>query len=448
VKPPTTFIFDSYKFDGASGILLLRYSYDDTIFFEEQLLFPRKQRLSSQKEKVLANIFRWLHLAAGISYYKLFVPQQIQVRTGRLSEDQASFFNNFYSQGLGEFAYCNKLGNLQEHIKFPYSARTEERIDQNFLLPQRRMVPLGGGKDSLVVLEMLKLSGEKPLVCCVEGAEPIPTLATMSGCEYFFLGRKISKNLLDFNKQLEQMGGFNGHVPITGILAFVLVVAAVLVGYDTVLMANERSANVENLILDGWSINHQWSKSWEFEKQLDDFVKKYLLPQFNYVSLLRPLAEIHVVKMFAQLRNYHKVFCSCNGNYRQSGKNAGWCCCCAKCRFVFLALAVYLNKPQLLDILGENLLEQEGQLEGFAELCGLKNHKPFECVGEVVESVYALCHVHQDFVDDVVVRRLRPLLVANRVDEQKLFTPVQPHGLVGDLWSIFSKAVKILGEDI
>jgi hypothetical protein len=32
------------------------------------------------------------------------------------------------------------------------------------------------------------------------------------------------------------------------------------------------------------------------------------------------------------------------------------------------------------------MLDDDAQKEGFAELCGLAKHKPFECVGEVGES--------------------------------------------------------------
>jgi hypothetical protein len=72
-------------------------------------------------------------------------------------------------------------------------------------------------------------------------------------------------------------------------------------------------------------------------------------------------------------------------------------------------------------------------VSGFAELGGFSRHKPFECVGEVDESVAALAHLARDpaWCGDAVVKRLA--FPASRQSDdaawQRLFAERHPHRL-------------------
>jgi hypothetical protein len=57
---------------------------------------------------------------------------------------------------------------------------------------------------------------------------------------------------------------------------------------------------------------------------------------------------------------------------------------------VFLAMAPFIDRPRLAHIFGHDLLADPAQVPGYLELLGIDKHKPFECVGEVEESVVAL----------------------------------------------------------
>jgi hypothetical protein len=100
---------------------------------------------------------------------------------------------------------------------------------------------------------------------------------------------------------------------------------------------------------------------------------------------------------------------------------------------VFLALAPFVAKAQLMTIFGANLLDDPCQVEGFAELCGFARHKPFECVGEVAESAAALARLARDpeWSGDAVVRRLA--FPATRQSDaaawRRLFEQRHPHRL-------------------
>jgi len=100
---------------------------------------------------------------------------------------------------------------------------------------------------------------------------------------------------------------------------------------------------------------------------------------------------------------------------------------------VFLALAPFIAKPELIGIFGRNLFDDETQVDGFAQLCGLREHKPFECVGELAESAAVMSHLanHRDWRDDAVVRRLHgafaPLRQRDPADFRALLEVKHPH---------------------
>jgi hypothetical protein len=199
-------------------------------------------------------------------------------------------------------------------------------------------------------------------------------------------------------------------VPITGILSAIALACAVLAGSDVVAMSNEHSANAPNLIIDGMAINHQYSKSLEFEADFAEYAERLISPSISYFSLLRPLSEIEIARRFARYPSYFGIFRSCNTAFRQlpGARGSQWCCDCPKCRFVFLALAPFVGRQELVEIFGRDLLDDDTQAGGFAELCGLREHKPFECVGETAESASIMLHLakHPEWRNDSVVRRL------------------------------------------
>lgn len=214
-----------------------------------------------------------------------------------------------------------------------------------------------------------------------------------------------------------------------------MLACAVLYGFDTIAMSNEHSASAPNLTVDGIAVNHQYSKSLEFERNFADYIASHISPDVTYFSLLRPLSEIEIARRFARYRQYFARFRSCNTAFRQLPSERGrrWCCDCPKCRFVFLALAPFVARTELAGIFGHDLLNDENQCNGFAALCGLREHKPFECIGEVAESAAVMAHLgrHPDWQDNVVVRRLHAMFPAlpkaDPGDYRALLTARHPH---------------------
>ena len=188
-----TFIFDSYFFNKEDKALILKYSYDNTLFFEEKIEFPYDGDIDDNKLMVLDNVFKYLHIACGISYYKLFVPFDIKINTFKLSKNEADFFNSFYLNGLGEFSYRNNITDIAKRINFPYE--NVENSANTYQLSEKYAIAIGGGKDSITSLEMLKseIDKEKLLLISVGKALSIDKTMELSGLQYIQPKRTISK---------------------------------------------------------------------------------------------------------------------------------------------------------------------------------------------------------------------------------------------------------------
>ncbi len=426
MKERKLFKFLSTTYDAYSKTVKLSYEFDDDLVFEECFIFHDAPAISCESQKqALETCIRHLHLAAGVSYYKAYAPADIQIENNSLSESEAGFFEKFYLKGLGEFAYKNHL-DLHGKIHFP-SINKPPLPASDWPLRKRTVVPIGGGKDSIVTLEALKQAGEDLILFSLGHAAPIKNTIQVSGLPAIYVTRRMSANLFALNNA----GALNGHVPVTGILSFVIAVAAVLYDFNLIAMSNEHSANSGNLVINGVEINHQYSKSFEFEQDFSKHIATHMLKNLDYISFLRPLSEIAIASLFAKLQQYHGVFTSCNKAFsiQEQNRSTGWCCACPKCRFVFLALAPFMEKSHLIQIFGKNLLDDAMQETGYLELLGLQGYKPFECVGEIKESLAAFQVLNSQpaWQNDYLIKKLAAEVGLNSLATENLDSFLQTH---------------------
>lgn len=397
------FRFTGWRFDEPSATATLAYALDDEIAFEERVeLPPGAPPLNPARRAALQNVLGLLHLVAGVSYYKTAAPPGIAVETGPLSEPRARLLTDVYVQGLGEYAFNNRI-DVASRIRFAASAAHVPAAAP--LEPTgRSLVPVGGGKDSVVALETMRAAGADVTLFSVGDAAPIAATAEVAGLRRLIARRTLAPELLAAN----EAGALNGHVPVTAVVSLIAIAAAVLHGHDEVVLANERSASQGNLSWEGLDVNHQWSKGLGFERALRELLAAEVVDGVEWFSLMRPASELGIARAFAALSPYHGVFTSCNRAFRldERRRHTGWCCDCPKCRFVFLALAPWLAPGELVAIFGEDLLADERQTADFLALCALDAHKPFECVGEEEESAAAFRLLAADprWADHAVVR--------------------------------------------
>lgn len=374
-----SFEFVKTKFDAKrrQAEFFYRQSFSDkpSLTFHEVVAFPSGG--SAPPRALLDGLLRDLHLVLGVSYYKLYCPSKITVPY-RLTDEQAAFWNMVYRKGLGEFFYRNKIDS-KRCAKFP-SDRAARARPTEFLRRDRVLVGIGGGKDSAVTIELLKKEKMPQTGFIVETTrrvESAEAVARVAGIQTLTIRRTLDPKVFDEH-------AYNGHIPVSAIFAFLGVAAAVFNDYRWVAVGNEASSNFGNLRWRGEEINHQWSKSAEFEALFQDYVRCYVTADVQYFSALRPFSEIRIVKMFARMKKYHRVFSSCN---RQE---VGWCGQCAKCAFMFAMLAAFLPRRTVTALFGKDLLADPALRPLYRDLTGRGKMKPFDCVGTFEETRAAL----------------------------------------------------------
>lgn len=429
------FRFTGYYFDESSGVASFTYAFDSAIEFVERFTFPVPHEwatASPERKEAFDRALFLLSLVAGVSYYKAAIPKHACIESGPISNEELRYLSLVFEKGLGEFAFINKV-NVSDRPMWKTEFSNERKASE-LDLAKRSLVPVGGGKDSCVSIELLRNSGEEVTLASVNKPRAIMDVIEASGLQSLHIERKLSPELFRINEE----GALNGHIPVTAVVSLTLLATAILNDYDSVVMSNERSASVGNVEYQGEIVNHQWSKSLEAEIALAEVVRKSIAPNLQYFSLLRPLSEVGITQKFAQLgERYFDVFTSCNRAFRidETKRVHRWCNDCPKCRFVFLALAPFMNPTRLAGIFGHELLRDNDQAEGFDALIGWNAHKPFECVGEVEESVAAflLLIENVNWRDHELVRRfeekiLPQLTLPPNVIEHVL-TPSRRHAI-------------------
>ena len=382
------FRYRDYAADAERGVLTCRYELDGREFTERVTLPPGEQWHTEQARAAARLVF----LLSGVSYYKTAAPPVIDFGATALTQAEAAFLRDFYLQGLAEFAYRNNLDLTSLRLE-ARRAPGQPSAPPAAPGPRRALVPFGGGIDSIVTVEQVRQRADVALFVVSRPADRFDAIeqpAAVTGLPVVRAEREIDPQLL----RSAELGFLNGHVPVTGILSAIAVLAAVLEDRDAVVMSNEWSASIPTLEFDGRPVNHQFSKSEEFEAAFRGVLadqgsgpaRNPDLPE--YFSWLRDRTELWVGREFAKLGQYHAWFRSCNKAFytERARRFAHWCGQCDKCVFIDLILAPFLPAEalrQIFAVSGEPL-EDPALKPKFRSLLGA-GAKPFECVGEVTE---------------------------------------------------------------
>lgn len=381
-------IYRNYLIDEVDNDLVITYTFEipGLTIFKPSISFSKDLiKNSFVNENLMNKIIFHIGMIELISYYKCCCPKKVVIEAGYLSEYDQNWFKKLFYNGLGEFLYKNNI-SISEDELFDFVITGEEiKLDDVFYQGYGNLIPVGGGKDSVVSLELLK--EYKDDNCCFiinpKGANiECCYTAGYSDEDVVKIKRVIDKNLIDLNNK----GFLNGHTPFSSIVAFISYLMAYLTNKRYIVLSNENSANEATVI--GTKVNHQYSKSYEFEKDFHEFTVKNYGIDINYFSMLRPLKEIQIAMLFSKFTKYHKVFKSCN--LGSKGSTWEWCCSCPKCLFVYIMLSAFLTKEEMVEMFGSDLLDDANLEKDFIELIGEGETKPFECVGSISEVNFAL----------------------------------------------------------
>lgn len=411
------FLYKGYETEEDSQSLKITYQFEipGLSSFAPAWIFPKRQgdeRRWCEDRQVREMIFS-LGMVELVSYWKIACPPVVQVECGYLGKEQIAWWKDLYFNGLGEFFYVNKIEEASPEdfmeIRCENGSGRDSGKDsgkgagngKNGLEPAGSsamplsaaavvpsaddvLVPIGGGKDSVVTLELLRRAGKKitgyiinPRGATIHTAEK----AALDGEHVICAKRTLDPNMLELNRQ----GYLNGHTPFSALVAFSSILAARLWGLSMIALSNESSANESTV--QGSTVNHQYSKSFKFEQDFHWYQTHYLEGSAGYFSLLRPLSEFQIARYFAGQKKYHSVFRSCNAG----SKTDSWCGHCPKCLFVYLILSPFLSQNELEEIFGRNMLSDVDMKETLDQLIGIQEEKPFECVGSRDEINTAIC---------------------------------------------------------
>ena len=399
------FRYESHRLDPASGLLSCRYSLDGQAF-EERVTFSSPGPVPRWDSPAVAAAARLVFLLAGVSYYKTAAPPVISMGGTALTPRERAFLRAFYLDGLGEFGYRNGIDLSGLRIEGPEGDQIPAAGPAPAQPPaagtRRALVPFGGGIDSIVTVELVRDHADVALFVVSRPGDYFDAIeqpAAVTGLPVIRADREIDPQLL----RSRELGFLNGHVPVTGIISAIAVMAAALDGRDAVVMSNEWSASVPTMQAGDRAVNHQYSKSAAFEAAFRGVLAETSarLPQGpgaaampDYFSALRPRTELWIAARFARLQRYHSTFRSCNRAFHidRARRLDHWCGQCDKCCFIDLILAPFLPAAELGTIFGGREPLADPALAGrFRSLLGdVDLSKPFECVGEVNECRAAL----------------------------------------------------------
>ncbi len=384
---------------GSSVVLEFEFSAADMSFRPiVELHGLRKEEAARIETGTSRRLVRALSIIEAFSYWKAFCSPVIEVAMPFPDARELNWWRSFWPAAMGEFFYRNGIdftGDGFLDIRAGRDAGTRPEAlspppasDGTAGAAQAPLIMFSGGKDSLALALALGGKGESPIDCFLynpTGSQARLAESLTAGGRTLVVSREILPELLALNAANHP----NGHTPYSAYLA----VAATLMGYlrgsQLVLAGNSRSddePNVDSYL--GHPVNHQWTKTHEFEKALREYRERWLPDAPVYSSPLRPLFELQIVSSLSGSIDSYLRTTSCN-----RVKGTGWCRACAKCAWVFLATAALFGLDLAVHKIGASLFGDPGLAGLYEQMAGLAGTKPFECTGTEEEVRVAIRHV-------------------------------------------------------
>ena len=392
------FIYEKFEYEIVNGDLEIKFFYSippDHHFTHKINLSPNpspKLGEGNQRGEVLPtldNLIFHMGLSLMPSYWKSTCSPVIEIRAGNLSASQISFWEKLFLKGMGEYFYKNQIDFTEKDFLALSAFKTsphpsprlgegeEGEVFKKIWGNNKVLVPVGGGKDSIVTLELLKPHYNViPFL-----VDPVPLMLNV--CKTASLSPFILTSTIDPHlHELNSLGYLNGHVPITATHSFEALLAAQITECKYITFSNERSSDEGNTEYLDHTINHQYSKSLEFETDFNQYLL-FLNSHISYFSFLRPLYEIQITRIFSRYPQYFKIFSSCNTNFKLDPKSHPkglWCQHCPKCVSTAMMLACFIGKDKVSEIMGSYPPDLPENISIMDDLLGKNPVKPFECV--------------------------------------------------------------------
>lgn len=388
----SSFTFGTYKIDTKRSIITFTYhvefkfgivkTFSDRLFLKD----VKPEMWEKVPKAVLEPTLQALLLMIGINYWSAFPTNNIRIEGFTLTRAQARFWDSLYLNGLAEFFYLMQI-DFRNLIAFPYDDSTTAPTPARFERPARSLLLNGAGKDSILSAEMLKESGTQFDFFAFAPTPAHKNIAKLVGAKTISVKRRRDP-WLDVT--------MSGAYPSVSTFTFTATLLAELLGYNSIIFSNERSADFGNLNYLGLPVNHQWCKSSEAEKMINDYIQTFITPDISTRSLLREYSELEIIQRFICYPQYLHDFTSCNTYFwlpriqQLMLRKNYWCNRCPKCVFLFACFSGFLPKKEVVGIFGADLYTKKRLLPLFRRILGIEGFKPLDCVGEPEEMILVM----------------------------------------------------------
>jgi UDP-N-acetyl-alpha-D-muramoyl-L-alanyl-L-glutamate epimerase len=393
----TSFTFGTYHVDTNRSIVSFTYHVGfrsgKTKTYTDRLFLPDVSPESWEKvpPRVLEPTLQALLLMLGINYWAVFPTRAMHIEGFTLTREQAEFWDSLYLNGLGEYFYLMQM-DFRDLIKFPYDETASAPAPARIELPRRALLLNGAGKDSILSAEILKEANMPFDFFAFAPSFAHERIAKLVGAKTIRVTRRRDPRL----NLAAALHSVSAAYPSVSTFTFIATLLAELLGYDSIIFSNERSADIGNLTYRGLSVNHQWCKSSEAEKMTNEYIQRYITPSLSTHSLLREYSELEIVRRFVEYPQYLYAVTSCNSYFCFSRleqrflRTPYWCKECPKCVFLFACFAAFLPKKEVVSIFGGNLYARRRRLPLVRRILGIEGFKPLDCVGEPEEMILAM----------------------------------------------------------
>jgi hypothetical protein len=335
-------------------------------------------------------IVRALAIFEAFSYWKALCSPVIDVALPAPDAGELDWWRAFWPGAMREFFYRNQIDYTAANflvIRGPVAAPEwlDGAADGVDGVP---LVLFSGGKDSLALAR---------IAAAARGAAPVDFFLYNPGARLRGMttplaarGRVLEaqRAILPELLRLNAAGHPNGHTPFSAYLAFAAMLAGYLRGSGLVVAGNSRSDDEPNVASYlGRPVNHQWTKSYEFETAIGAYRDRWLPGAPGYSSPLRPLYELQIIASLSGDVDAYLRTASCN-----RAPAGAWCRSCAKCAWVFLATAALFGHDLAVRKIGADMFADPALAGVYREMAGLTGTKPFECTGtegEVRAAIWA-----------------------------------------------------------
>ncbi len=390
-------------------------------------------------EPALAQLLvQWLAIVSTFGLFNIDYFDEI-ICDFPVSAGDAAFFEKLIFKGFGEFRLVNHIPlGKQTTIRGSGNVSRELAYSRFEFNDRGPLLLNGGGKDGSVAASLLTKAGMEFTWFQRGNSAAQANVATIWQRPVVTIRRQ-----LDPNRNNRQYGG---HRPIGASIAFLAILSACQFGYSDVIASNESSANEGNLTRDGVSVNHQYSKSFEFEQDFQKLLADSSVPA-RYFSLLRPLNELQISMLATKLTHEQlAAITSCNNGT----KNATWCMDCAKCAFVVLVMTAASPAAAQAIWKDHSIVNHPGLRKYLIELLDPAVDKPLECVGTLAECQLA-AHLILRHAGDLLNPATRTLLelYATQRDtslDNTILHEIGPNMIPGDYRRALHKMREMIGD--